>query len=388
MAWTPMGMWRRASVVGAVMLSAFGFNTAENLPIGLLTSMAADLHVSLPSVGYLVSGYGLTVAVVSLPLAHLTRNVPRRHVLSGVLAVLVLSSWLPTLASSYGLVLAARIATALAQALFWAVMGPVAVGLFSPEVRGRVIGLLSVGGALATVLGVPAGNWLGRHSTWQAPFLVVSVLALVALVVVGLSLPTSRPEEGHAAYGAEPDSRRFIAVLAVTALSVTGVFAGFTYIVDFLQGVSGFSGDAVSALLSVFGLAGFLGVTAAGPLLDRLPRATLTVPVVLQAVALLALYAGGRNQAVTVVALALLGFAAAPIFMATQSRMLRVAPNRTEIALAANSAAFNMGVALGALCGGLVLWALGVRGTFLAGGLLPSRGAAVPAGAGEPAALP
>lgn len=81
----PLGSRRRASVVGAIMLSAFSFNTTENLPIGLLKLMASDLRVSLSSVGYLVSGYGLTVAVVSLPLAHLTRNTPRRYLLSIVL---------------------------------------------------------------------------------------------------------------------------------------------------------------------------------------------------------------------------------------------------------------------------------------------------------------
>lgn len=374
MAGTELALWRKASVVGAIMLSAFSFNTTENLPIGLLKLMAADLDVSLQSVGYLVSGYGLTVAVASLPLAHVTRRSPRRIVLCGVLAVLFVASLLPALVSNYGLLVVARVATALAQALFWAVMGPVAVGLFSPEVRGRVIGLLSVGGALATVAGVPAGNWLGRRTDWQMPFAVLSVLVLVCLVVVAVLLPTTRPEEGHAAYGAEPDARRFAVVLSITALTVTGVFVAFTYVVDFLQDTSGFSGDAVSGLLGVFGLGGFVGVTVAGPLLDRFPQATLTVPVAVQAAALLTLYADPHNKAMVSIAIALLGAATGPIFMATQSRILRVAPGRTEIALAANSAAFNVGVAVGALGGGLVLHAFAVRETFLFGGLLTVAG--------------
>jgi len=348
----------------------FTFNTTENLPIGLLKLISADMRVSLQSVGYLVTGYGVTVAVVSLPLAHVTRHLPRRYLLIGVLAVLFLASWVTAMAGSYRVLLVARVATALGQALFWAVMGLVAVSLFSPSVRGRIIGVLSAGGSLATVLGVPAGTWLGQHSNWQAPFLVLSALALTALVVVGVLLPTTSPGEAHAAYGDSPDTRRFAIVLATTTLSVTGAFTGFTYIAEFLHDVTGFSGNAVSAMLMVFGLAGFLGVTVTGPLLDRFPRATLALPVAIQAVALLGMYAGGENHAVTVAALALLGLAAAPIFMATQVRVLRLAPGRTEIALAANSAAFNVGVALGALVGGLVLYALDVRGTFLIGGLL------------------
>ena len=364
--------WRRAAVVAALMLAAFTFNTTENLPVGLLPLIADDLRVSLASVGLLVTGYGLTVAAVSLPVAHVTRSIPRRHVLSGLLGLLVLASWMSALDGlSYGFLLGARIATALAQALFWAVMGPVAVGLYPPERRGRVIGLLSVGGSLATVLGVPAGTWLGGHGGWRAPFLVLGALGLVALVAVAVLLPTSRPEEGHAAYGTTPDTRRFAVVLATTALSVTGAFAGFTYVVAFLDEVSGFSRDSVSAVLLAFGVAGIAGVSAAGPLLDRFPRGTLTVPVATQAVALLGLYlGGGRSQAAAVALLMLLGASVGPVFMATQSQVLQVAPGRTELALASNSAAFNAGVAAGALTGGVLLHVAGVRGTFLVGGVL------------------
>ncbi|MDC0771445.1 MFS transporter [Streptomyces sp. HD] len=363
--------WRRAAVVAALMLAAFTFNTTENLPVGLLALMAQDLRVPLAAVGALVTGYGLTVAVVSLPLAHVSRSVPRRYLLAGLLGLLVVASWVSALGGvTYGLLLAARVVTAAAQALFWAVMGPVAVGLFPPERRGRIIGLLSVGGSLATVAGVPAGTWLGAHTDWRTPFALLGALALVCLVAVGALLPTSRPQDGHSAYGAAPDRRRFRVVLGVTALSVTGVFAGFTYVVAFLDEVSGLGGDAVSAVLFAFGGAALAGVTVTGPLLDRFPQATLAVPVATQAVALLGLWAAGHVPAASVALMMLLGASVAPVFMATQSQVLRVAPGRTETALAANSAAFNVGVAAGALLGGLLLPSVGVRGTFLVGGLL------------------
>jgi len=134
--------------------------------------------------------------------------------------------------------------------------------------------------------------------------------------------------------------------------------------------VTGFAQGSVSAVLLVFGVAGIVGVTVTGPLLDRFPRGTLSVPLAVQAVALLGLSAGGRSQVVVVAMLALLGTAVGPVFMATQSRVLRVAPGRTEVALAANSAAFNVGVAAGSLLGGGLLPLVGVRGTFLAGGVL------------------
>ncbi|MFI7405569.1 MFS transporter [Streptomyces sp. NPDC049541] len=362
---------RRAAVVTALMLAAFTFNTAENLPVGLLSLMAADLRVPLGAVGTLVTGYGLTVAVVSLPAARLTRSVPRRYLLTGLLGLLAAASWVSALGSvSYGLLLAARVVTALAQASFWVVMGPVAVGLFPPERRGRVMGLLSVGGSLATVLGVPAGTWLGGHSGWRAPFVVLGALALVSLVVIAALLPASRPQDSHAAYGADPDRRRFLVVVATTALSVTGVFAGFTYVVAFLDEVSGFGKDTVGGVLFVFGAAALAGVALTGPLLDRFPRATLTVPVGTQAAAMLGLCAAGSSQVAAVALFMLLGGSVAPVFMATQSQVLRVAPGRTESALAVNSAAFNVGVAAGSLLGGVLLPVVGVRGAFAVGGLL------------------
>ncbi|MGW2524787.1 MFS transporter [Streptomyces sp. NPDC001617] len=371
--------WRRAAVVAALMLAAFTFNTAENLPVGLLSLMAADLGVSLGAVGALVTGYGLTVAVVSLPFARVTRSLPRRHLLAGLLGLLALASWASALQNvSYGLLMAARVVTAIAQAAFWVLMGPVAVGLFPPERRGRVMGLLSAGGSLATVLGVPGGTWLGGHGGWRAPFVVIGVLALVSLVVVAALLPTSRPQESHAAYGVAPDRRRFLLVVSTTALSVTGVFTAFTYVAALLQDVGGFGEGAVSGVLFAFGAAALAGVAVTGPFLDRFPRATLTVPVATQATALLGLYAGAGSRVASVVLLMLLGASVAPVFMATQSQVLRVAPGRTETALAANSVAFNVGVAVGALVGGALLHGVGVRGLFLVGGLLSVGALAMP----------
>lgn len=259
------------TLLAALMLAAFAFNTAENLPVGLLEPVSADLRVPVPAVGLLVTGYALTVAVASLPLTHAVRAVPRRHVLTGVLAALVGSGLAASLAASYGQLLAARVATALAQALFWAVLGPVAVGLFPSGVRGRVMGALSVAGSLALVAGVPAGTWLGRVADWRLSVAVPAVLGLVPLVLVAALLPTAAPGAERAAYGTRPDARRFRTVLAAGALSATGGFAGFTYVVPFLGDVSGFAPDAVALLLVAFGAACLAGTGVAGALLDASP---------------------------------------------------------------------------------------------------------------------
>lgn len=369
--------WQRLAVLGALMLAAFTFNTAENLPVGLLELISDSLRVSVPAVGLLVTGYGVTVAVSSVPIAHVVRTVPRRHVLTALLAALAVSSLVAALAPTYWLLLGARLLTALAQALFWAVMGPVAVGLFPPRVRGRVVGALSVAGSLALVLGVPAGTWLGRRTAWQVPVAALAALAAVSLVTVATLLPTSRPEEEPAAYGTGPDVRRFATVLTAGALSATGAFAGFTYIAKFLGDVGGFSPGTVGLLFVVFGLACLAGVSITGALLDRFPRSALSAAVATQAVGLTGLYATGDRPVAAVVFLVLMGGALGPVFMTTQNEMLHCAPGRTDLALAANSGAYNAGIAAGAALGGLVLALADVRAAFLAGGLMTCAAGAV-----------
>src|SRR5215217_5168968 len=166
-----------AKAVGALVAMAvatFVYVTTEILPIGLLLLISADLGVSPSAAGLLVTWYGLVVVVASLPLTQLTRRVPRRPLLSGLLAVFVLATWGSALASSYEVLLAARVVTALSQALFWSVVVPTAAGLFRPQVRGRVVAVVLGGVSLAAVLGLPIGTWLGQQFGWRTAFVALS----------------------------------------------------------------------------------------------------------------------------------------------------------------------------------------------------------------------
>ncbi|MFC9927174.1 MFS transporter [Streptomyces sp. NPDC127190] len=359
------------------MLAAFTFNTVESLPVGLLEPIAASLGVSLSAVGLLVTGYGVTVAVTSVPLARLVRAVPRRHVLAAVLAALAGSSLLAASATSYPVLLAARLLTALAQALFWAVLGPVAVGLFAPVVRGRVVGALSVAGSLALVLGVPAGTWLGHRTGWPAPVALPAALGLASLVTIATLLPTTPPDTEPAAYAPHPDARRFRTVLAAGALSATGAFAGYTYLTPYLTETTGFSPGTVAALLMAFGAACLAGTGITGAVLDRFPRSALPTAVAAQSVGMLGLYAAGPHPAAAVPFLLLTGAALGPVFLTTQHAMLACAPARTDLALAANSASYNAGIASGAALGALTLPLTGLHTIFLTGGLLTATACAL-----------
>jgi hypothetical protein len=197
--------------------------------------MAADLNQSLSAVGLLVTGYGLTVAVVSVPLTRLTARMPRRVLLPALLSVFVITTWTSVVAADYWLLLGSRIVMALSQAIFWPVAVVAAAGLFSPRVRGRAATVVFAGGSLAVVLGVPAGTWLGQQTGWRASFLALSGLGVLALFALIALLPAGAPGAAHTAAADTPDARRYRLLVVTTALAVTGFFTVFTYIVVHLH---------------------------------------------------------------------------------------------------------------------------------------------------------
>ena len=165
-------VWARRppAAVGALAVlgaSAFCFVTGETLPVGLLPVISASLHTSLSATGLLVTVYAVVVVLVSAPLTHLTRHVPRRYLLSGLLGVFVVGTLAAAAAPSYWWLMAARVVTALSQAVFWSIAPVAAAGLFPPEKRGRALAGVLAGAPLAVLFGVPAGTWMGQQAGWR-----------------------------------------------------------------------------------------------------------------------------------------------------------------------------------------------------------------------------
>jgi MFS transporter, DHA1 family, inner membrane transport protein len=354
----------------ALSLSTFTYVTTEILPIGLLPLIAHDLGSTTSAVGLLVTAYGMVVVLASIPLTRLTRRVPRRTLLTALLAVYVVATAASALAPDYRVLLASRVLIALSQSVFWAVVTPAAAGLFRPAVRGRAISILYAGSSLAGVAGVPVGTWLGQQAGWRVAFLVLSGLGLVILAIVATTLPNTAPGAGAADRGSAPDSRRYFSIVVTTALAVTGAFTAFTYISPFLTDVTGFSGPAVGAVLLVRGLAGLTGVVLVGYLVDRYGWLTMTVVIGVQALALAGQFAFGDSRAATVASIAVSGLAMAGLTATLGARVLEVAPGGSDMAGAGTSTAFNVGITAGAFIGSVLLPAAGVRSTALAGALL------------------
>lgn len=239
----------------ALSVAAFCYVATETLPIGLLSLISDDLHVSLADTGLLVTGYAVTVCVVTLPLAYVTQRVPRRRLMAALLAILVAATLVTATAQNYAFLFSARVGAALTQALFWAVVAPAAAGMFPVPVRGRVTSVVFAGASLAPMLGVPAGTWLGQQVGWRVAFFALAGLAFLAFAAVALLMPTVPTGVGQAATGIRPNARRYWITVSVTALSVAGLFSAFTYTAVFLTDVAGFAPAAIGLLLLVRGLA-------------------------------------------------------------------------------------------------------------------------------------
>ncbi|WP_433059763.1 MFS transporter [Dactylosporangium sp. CS-033363] len=362
---------RRANLaLAALSISTFTFVTTEILPVGLLTLMADDLHRSRSEVGLLMTGYAAVVVLMSFPLARLTQRIPKRLLLGVTLGVFSAATLVTALAPGYEVLLAARLVVGLTQALFWSIIASTATGMFPPSQRGRTVARMSIGAALAPVLGVPLGTWLGQQAGWRVAFLVMAAVGVATCAMVVALVPRTAPEADAASRGSSPSRLRYVLLVLCTAIGVTGALTAQTYVTPYLLDVTGFAATTLGPLLLVTGCAGFLGTLVVGRFLDRYPWPALLVPLALIVLSLLLLYALGTLKAPAIVALALNAFAYSAMAAAVQNRILMVAPGSTDLASAGGSSAFNVGIATGSFLGGVIIDHSNVRTVALAGALI------------------
>lgn len=253
----------------------------------------------------------------------------------------------------------ARIVTALAHGTFFGVGSVVATGLVPPERRASAVAALFMGLTAATLLGVPFGAWLGLALGWRATFWAVAGIGVLAMLVLARFLPAGRERP------AALPLRRELAVLRrpqvllgllMTVLGYAGVFVVFTYIQPLLTAITGFAEAAVSPILLLFGLGLAVGNLAGGRLADRGVMRSVLTTLALLALVLAAMAPALHDRIAALVFVALLGAAAFATVAPLQMRVLEQAEGAGQsLASSLNIAAFNLGNALGAWLGGLVI---------------------------------
>lgn len=254
---SPLRAWL---AVTALALGTFSFVTTETLPIGLLPSIGAGMDVSVGTAGFLVTGFAAVAAITAAPLTTLCGRIDRKWLLAGLLVLYVAGNLLAVIATSYGVLLGARVLVALAHGVFWSIAAAIAVRLVPERHAVRATALVLGGISLASVLGVPLGTMIGQRSGWHTSFAAVAAIGFVVLVAVLFLLP-SLPAQGTGSLAALPRvlrNSRMRAAVAVTALVMIGHFLAFTYITPYLEQVTDISEGMVGVLLLVFGAAGFM----------------------------------------------------------------------------------------------------------------------------------
>ncbi|KAB2375392.1 Cmx/CmrA family chloramphenicol efflux MFS transporter [Actinomadura montaniterrae] len=344
-------------------LAVFAQGTSEFMLSGLLPGIAAGLHVSVPAAGLLTSAFAIGMAAGAPAMSLLARRRRRRRALLAFLSAFIATHVLGAVTTSYAVLLATRVAAALANAGFWAVALAAAVALVPPDARARATSVVVGGVTVACVAGVPAGALLGGHFGWRSAFWAVALVSLPALAAIARTIPDDRAPAASAAGELRVlSSRPLLAALATNALFQGATFCTFTYLAPLATHVTGVGAAWVPALLALFGLGSFAGVTIGGRVADAHPRTLIVAGMAALAAGwtALALTAGSPLAAVPLVFVqGMLAFGTGPALIA---RVLHLADGAPTLAGGLTTAAFNVGATIGPWLGGLTIGAgLGYR---------------------------
>ncbi|MFL4909991.1 MFS transporter [Streptomyces sp. MMS24-I2-30] len=341
----------------ALAIGAFGIGTTEFVIMGLLPQVGADLGVSVPTAGFLVTGYALGVMFGAPIMTVLGTRISRKNMLMLLMGLFILGNLISAVAPVFAVMLIGRVVASLAHGAFFGIGSVVAAELVAPEKRAGAISLMFTGLTVANVVGVPLGTFVGQSAGWRVTFLIVAGLGVLGLAGVAKLVPdVPKPQGVHLRHEvAAFRNAQVVLAMAMTVLGFGGVFAAITYIAPMMTEVSGFAESSVTWLLVVFGLGMVAGNLAGGRFADRKLMPMLYTALGGLALVLLLFTFLASGKAASVVAVFLIGafgFATVPPL---QKRVLDHAHGAPTLASAANIGAFNLGNALSAWLGGLVI---------------------------------
>ncbi|KAI7278348.1 hypothetical protein KC345_g6031 [Hortaea werneckii] len=361
----------------ALAISAFAIGTTEFISVGLLPLIADDLNISVTTAGLTVTLYALGVTFGAPVLTSLTTRVSRKTLLLVLMLVFIAGNSLAAAAGGIGVLLAARVISALSHGLFMSIASTIAADLVPEDRRASAISMMFTGLTVATVTGVPIGTFLGQQLGWRAAFIAIvaiGILALIAnliLVPSGLRKGTRTPLREQIKL---VTNGRLLLAFAITALGYGGTFVVFTYLSPLLHEISGFQEKTVALILLVYGIAIAIGNVIGGKAANRRPVNALFYMFALQAVVLLifTFTAPFKPAAlITIFFMGLLAFMNVPGLQVYVVMLAdRFAPSARDVASAVNIAAFNAGIAIGAYLGGLVTDHMGLIHTAWVGAVM------------------
>lgn len=370
---------RTTLVLAVLFAGAFVMGCAEMLVVGLLDLIATDLAVSLPAAGALLTANALGLAIGGPLLTFLTTRLDRRLVLLGTTTVFVLVSLLPALIADYPTFVAARVLIGAVQGLFIAAAIVTATSIVPPERAGRAMAVVISGFATSSALGLPLGTLLGQAVGWRGSFaavVAVGVIVLVVAIVVLPSVPTSRESRavGQARYAFAP---RVLGVLALCFLTFAAMLSAVTYLVPFLNQVTGVSGSIVSAFLLAYGAATAIGSFVGGRFADSNASRSLIIGTIGVTASLLAMSLFGGSALVVAIAVLSTGLFGMGMAPSLQHRVVSLAGPGAPLASSLPASAVNAGIAFGSFAGGAAIVGGGLAAAVITGAIIAAIAVAV-----------
>ena len=365
--------------VCALAVGAFIFNTTEYIPIALLSDIGQSFGKPATEMGMMVTVYAWIVALLSLPLMLMTKNIERRKLLLMLFALFALFHALSFFSWNFNILLVSRIGIALTHAVFWSITASLAVRLAPTGKTNQALGLLSTGTVLAMVLGIPLGRVIGQYFGWQLSFLLIGVCAAGVMLVLAKNLP-ALPSQNTGSLSSLPSlfkRRNLMLLYAITVLIITAHFTAYSYIEPFVLQVGGFKAEQVTIVLSLYGLAGFAASYLFGKWFAKSQRLFMlgAVAVILLSALLLLPFASFPYAVYALVFI--WGVAIVIVSLGMVSKVLAFASDATDVANSIYSGLYNVGIGGGALLGHYVTVWFGLSNIGIAGALLAAAGLAV-----------
>jgi DHA1 family arabinose polymer transporter-like MFS transporter len=339
-------------------LGGLTIGITEFVMMGLLPDIAADLNISIPEAGHLISAYALGVVIGAPILVIAGRNFPPKKMLLIMAVMLTLFNALSIIAPGYNLLLASRFLSGLPHGAFFGVGAVVASRLADKGKEAQSVAVMFSGLTIANVVGVPLGTYLGHNFSWRYTFVVIAVIGLITFLSLLLYMPALKSNntgsvKSQLGFFGKPQAWL---IIFITAIGTGGLFCWISYIAPLLTKISGFSAENVPYILILAGLGMVVGNFLGARLADRFsPSHTLMYLLLTMTANLVAVYFLSSNQYVSLVLVFLTGCISFALIAPIQMLIIQTAKGAEMIASATIQASFNIGNALGAFLGGLPL---------------------------------